>query len=154
MRRHLFWPLSRVYISVIITHILYNTNHAGPSVWAAIVILELYIRIQIRIIQLLIFTEKFSPLPGFEPGTLPVSSLYVTNWAILSWMTCQSLVLCHAVLATTQVKLVYWLLKYSGKYKTKETPINILSLLSSITQEPWTYLIGYLIFRNFAGHLI
>ena len=32
------------------------------------VILELYIHIQIRTMQLLIFTEKFSPLPGFEPG--------------------------------------------------------------------------------------
>ena len=31
-------------------------------------ILELFICIQIQTIQLLIFTEKFSPLPGFEPG--------------------------------------------------------------------------------------
>ena len=31
-------------------------------------ILELYICIEIRIIPLLIFTEKFSPLLGFEPG--------------------------------------------------------------------------------------
>ena len=36
VRRHLFWPLSMVYISVIITHILHITNHAGPSVWVAI----------------------------------------------------------------------------------------------------------------------
>ena len=32
-----FWPTSMVYISVIITHI---TNHAGPSVWAAIHVLH------------------------------------------------------------------------------------------------------------------
>ena len=42
-------------------------------------ILELYIRIQIQIIWLLIFTKKFSPLPGFEPGTSPVPSRYATN---------------------------------------------------------------------------
>ena len=48
-------------------------------------ILELHIRIQIWIDQLLIFTEKFSPLPGFEPRTSPVPSRYATNWAILAW---------------------------------------------------------------------
>ena len=37
------------------------------------------IPIQIRTIQLLIFTEKLSPLPGFEPGTSPVPSRYATN---------------------------------------------------------------------------
>ena len=30
---------------------------------------RIHFGIQIRINQLLIFTEKFSPLPGFEPGT-------------------------------------------------------------------------------------
>ena len=49
-------------------------------------ILELYICIQIRTIQLLNFTEKFSPLSGFEPGTSPVPSRYATNWAILAWI--------------------------------------------------------------------
>ena len=49
-------------------------------------ILELYIHIQIKINQLLIFTEKFLPLPGFEPRTSPVPSRYATNWAILAWM--------------------------------------------------------------------
>ena len=29
----------------------------------------IYIRIQIQTFQLLISTEKFTPLPGFEPGT-------------------------------------------------------------------------------------
>ena len=48
--------------------------------------MELYIRIQIRTIQLPIFTEKFSPLTGFEPGTSPVPSRYATNWAILAWI--------------------------------------------------------------------
>ena len=33
---YLFWPPSMVYISVIIIRILHITNHAGPSVWAAI----------------------------------------------------------------------------------------------------------------------
>ena len=48
-------------------------------------ILELYIHIQIQTIQLLIFTEKFLPLPGFEPRTSLVPSRYATNWAILAW---------------------------------------------------------------------
>ena len=39
-----------------------------------------------RLDQLLIFTEKFSPLPGFEPGTSLVPSWYATNWAILAWI--------------------------------------------------------------------
>ena len=42
-------------------------------------ILELYIRIQIQKIQLLIFTEKFLPLPGFEPRTSPLPSRFATN---------------------------------------------------------------------------
>ena len=42
-------------------------------------ILELNIHIQIQTIQILIFTEKYSPLPGFEPGTSPVPSQYATN---------------------------------------------------------------------------
>ena len=49
-------------------------------------ILELYICFQIPTTQLLIFTEQFSPLPGFEPGTSPVASLYATNLAILVWI--------------------------------------------------------------------
>ena len=36
--------------------------------------------------QLLIFTEKLSPLPGFEPGTSLVPSRYATNSAILALM--------------------------------------------------------------------
>ena len=39
----------------------------------------LYIGIQIQI------TEKFLPLPRFEPGTSPVTSWYATNWAILAF---------------------------------------------------------------------
>ena len=39
------------------------------------------------IFKLLIFNEKFSPLPWFEPGNSPVPSRYTTNWAILAWMT-------------------------------------------------------------------
>ena len=42
-------------------------------------ILELCIRIQIQINQLLIFTEKFLPLPGFEPRTFLVPSRYAIN---------------------------------------------------------------------------
>ena len=45
-------------------------------------ILELYIRIQIWINQVLIFIEKFSPLSGFEPQTSRVPCLCATNWAI------------------------------------------------------------------------
>ena len=47
---------------------------------------RLYIRIQIQTIQLLIFTGKFSPLPGFEPRTSMLPSRYATNWAILAWI--------------------------------------------------------------------
>ena len=36
--------------------------------------------------QLLIFLQKFSPLPGFELGTSPVPSRYATSWAILAWI--------------------------------------------------------------------
>ena len=35
---------------------------------------------------MLIFIEKLSPLPGFEPGTCPVLSRYATNWALLAWI--------------------------------------------------------------------
>ena len=45
-----------------------------------------YIHLQIQSIQLLIFTEKISPLPGFEPRTSPVTSWYATNWTILAWI--------------------------------------------------------------------
>ena len=41
----------------------------------------------IHSIQLLNFTEKFSPLPGFEPWTSTVPSRYATNWAILAWIS-------------------------------------------------------------------
>ena len=44
------------------------------------------VAIQIQIIQLLIFTEKFSSLLGFEPGTSPEPSRYATNRAILAWL--------------------------------------------------------------------
>ena len=48
---------------------------------------RLYIRIQIQINQLLTFTEKFSPLPGFKPRTFLVPSLYATKWAFLAWLS-------------------------------------------------------------------
>ena len=56
------------------------------TLWAAFqcCINTCHICIQIQTIQLLIFTEKLSPLPGFEPGTSPVPSWYATNWAILA----------------------------------------------------------------------
>ena len=42
--------------------------------------------IQIQINQLLIFIEKFSPLPGFEPRTSRLPSPCATNWAIQAWI--------------------------------------------------------------------
>ena len=66
-----------VYISVFNTQTLQITFlHDIDLLWAAFHVLHqhLYIRIQIRTIQLLIFTEKFSPLQGFEPGTSRVPS--------------------------------------------------------------------------------
>ena len=38
------------------------------------------------ILMLIVSLKKFSPLPGFEPGTSLVQSRYATNWAILAWM--------------------------------------------------------------------
>ena len=52
-------------------------------------ILELCIRIQIQINLLLIFTEKFSPLP--------VPSRYANDWAILAWMRSNSLIIIFLV---------------------------------------------------------
>ena len=52
-------------------------------------ILELCICFQIRINQLLIFTEKFSPLS--------VPSRYASNWAILAWMRPNSLIIIFLV---------------------------------------------------------
>ena len=105
LRRAYFWPPSMVYISVINTQTLQITFlHDIDLLWAAFhvlhqhlsisticqsaeYILELNIHIQIWTIQLLIFTEKFSPLVGFEPRTSPLPSRYATNWAILAWIT-------------------------------------------------------------------
>ena len=42
-------------------------------------VFESHIRIQIQINQLIIFMEKFSPLPGFEPRTSRVPSRCATN---------------------------------------------------------------------------
>ena len=57
--------------------------------------LELYILIQIRINQLLIFTEKLLPLPGFETETSSVPNRYATNWAILAWITTKIVLQAH-----------------------------------------------------------
>ena len=68
---HLLWS-----ILVIITHITnYNLSHIGP-LWAAFTycIYTCLSDLWVLVIQLLIFIEKFSPLPGFEPGTSPVPS--------------------------------------------------------------------------------
>ena len=60
-----------VYISVINTQTLQVTFlHDIDLLWAASHVLHpesCNIRIQIRTIQLVVSTEKFSPLPGFEP---------------------------------------------------------------------------------------
>ena len=73
VRWYLFWPPSMVYISVIITQLVFHSISAICQ--SAEYILELYIRID----QLLILTEKFSPFMGFEPGTSSVPSRYATN---------------------------------------------------------------------------
>ena len=85
---HLLWS---IFQSSFIHITNYNLSHVGP-LWSAF---TYYICIQIRTIQLLIFTEKFSPLPGFEPETSPVWSWYATNWAILAWMG-GGLLHCHS----------------------------------------------------------
>ena len=47
----------------------------------------------LSLVSFTIFIGKFSPLPGFEPGTSRVPSRYATNWAILSYhkYTCESI---------------------------------------------------------------
>ena len=52
-------------------------SYSCTALWT--LLLLRYIHIKIRIDQLLIFTEKFLPLPGFEPGTSPVRSRNATN---------------------------------------------------------------------------
>ena len=47
---------------------------------------RLYTVFKFKFNQLLIFIEKFSPLPGFEPGTSRVPSRYANNWTILAWV--------------------------------------------------------------------
>ena len=93
LRRAYFWPpLWSIFQSSIHKHyklhffMLYRINHMPEGRMH----LELYIRIQIRTIQLLIFTEKFLPLPGFEPGTSPVPSLYMLPIE-LSWLGLKTL---------------------------------------------------------------
>ena len=83
LQRASFWPPSMVHISVINTQTLQITFfHDVDLLWAAF-----HIHIQIWTNQLLIFTEKFSFLPGFEPRTSSVPSRYATNWAILAWIS-------------------------------------------------------------------
>ena len=56
------------------------------SIGSMNVFLQKLIHFQIWTIQLPIFTEKFSLLPGFEPGTSLVPRQSATNWAILTWI--------------------------------------------------------------------
>ena len=46
-----------------------------------------YDGIQIEIIKIPFYSEinKFSPLPGFEPGTTPVASYRANHWAMTTW---------------------------------------------------------------------
>ena len=48
---------------------------------------SIYTVFKFKFNQLLIFIEKFLPLPGFEPGMAPVPSRYASNWVILAWIT-------------------------------------------------------------------
>ena len=68
---HLLWSIFQSLL-----HIYYKLHFFMISTicQSAEYILELYICIQIRINQLLIFIEKFSPLLGFEPRTSWVPS--------------------------------------------------------------------------------
>ena len=71
---HLLWSIFQSSI-----HNHYKLHFFMLVCQSAEYILELYICIKIPTIPLLIFTEKFSPLLGFVPGTSPVPSLYATN---------------------------------------------------------------------------
>ena len=52
-----------------------NPARGNLVIYDNLVIIAAYICIPIGTIQLLIFTEKLSPLPGFEPGDLPGTKL-------------------------------------------------------------------------------
>ena len=73
--------------------------------------------------QLLIFIEKFSPLPGFEPGISPVPSRYATNWAILALIITGNV---------TNTKLVPNSFKTSGHDRFLEVGINRQSPIFSL----------------------
>ena len=77
--------------SVIITHIqswdsFQSSASTSTMYQRAHVESRLYSLFKFEFNQLLIFSEKFSPLAGFEPGTSPVPNRYATNWAILAWI--------------------------------------------------------------------
>ena len=66
VRRLPFWPPSMVYISVIITHILHITNHAGPSVWAAF---------HAEIVDTTLVVSRFSDILGLLPPWIETKPL-------------------------------------------------------------------------------
>ena len=98
LRRASFWPPSMVYI--LSHHYTYITNYSSSWSWdsmqssattstmyqSAHVESRLYAVFKFEFNHLLIFIEKFSPLPGLEPGTSQVPNRYATNWAILAWI--------------------------------------------------------------------
>ena len=85
---HLLWPISGyipvgqsllrvLFQGVSLLHgLLWSTGCVEPRLYAAPFKLEFN--------QLLIFIEKLSSLPGFEPRNSPVPSRYATNWAFAS----------------------------------------------------------------------
>ena len=88
---HVWWWTSLVSFHVLHLHLSFKLVGTTKMYSLQTLLLSLNpifyaVAIQIGIIQLLIFIEKFSPLLGFEPSTYPVPSQYATNWAILAWI--------------------------------------------------------------------
>ena len=84
---HLLWSLFQSSITHYIQTIFSSSYmFHGDLLWAAFMHCIYTCLSDLWALPSFIFIEKFSPLPGSEPGTSPVLSRYATNWAILAWM--------------------------------------------------------------------
>ena len=94
--------------------------------------MELYIRIQIWTIQLPIFTEKFSPLLGFEPGTSPVPSRYATNWAILAWISIKIMFQWQLTFFHETAALIFNFIRQDLKYEITQSKLSKTQITRSV----------------------
>ena len=91
---------------------------------------DLWVVPSLFLFNVVIFIEKFSPLPGFEPGTSPVPSRNATNWAILAWINKKNLIF-DLTLENTQERTFWQILQTKLNFifwKMKIWPISSTSL--------------------------